>query len=121
MAAIFVVVLVFLRAQRQMAVVLWTGVLVTLVLRLYVAAGLMAPLTSYIVLAVVTAFVALGRLVVVVRDTRRYNCYDVVAALALGALAIYVFLFDNTKSMHGWFHVLAAAALSLVIDSQRNT
>ena len=47
----------------------------------------------------------------------RYQCCDVIFGLLLTGVALAIFIGHNEPAFHGWWHVLAAAALFLVMES----
>lgn len=120
-SALVVVIAIWLRVRpKKLAPVIWSAMLLTLVTRLYVYAGLMSSATSYIIIGIVIVLgVAIGVVTCINDQLPTFYVRDIIVAVGLGGLALYIFLFDNTETMHGWWHLLAAAALTLIIDSQR--
>jgi len=106
--------------------VFWLFVVVVLAGTLLDHAQLMTDGILFAVLIVLAAAIIGGRLVLwcciddarhVAAAMRRYSAGDVVGGLLLAGAAVAIFIGHNEPAFHGWWHVLAAAALYLVVES----
>jgi hypothetical protein len=103
-----------------LAAVLGLGALAA-VLALYSSAGYVTQTSAFLVLVV--SFVVYATWQACACATarggvrREYRVLEIVGALLLGTAALLLFFFDNTAGAHGFWHVLAALALLLLVDA----
>ena len=117
----------FFQTDRSVELgVFWVFVVIVLAGTLLVEAALVEQSTLFAIVGVLTVLLVVGRLALWAcfdrrddsrRAVARYNCFDVVAGTLVGATALAIFIGHNSPEFHGWWHVLAAVALYLIVES----
>jgi len=115
------------RQHGDRAAVFWLIAVLALVLSVYATYAHLSHAQALCILAVLFAVSLVAWLVLACgtfsgaqrRDYwSRYNAYDAVAAALLLALAVFLWLhFAGHADMHGWWHVVSAAAVYLAFES----
>jgi len=110
--------------------VFWLFAVVVLLCTLLDRANLLSDGVFFGIVALLALVFVVGRFVVWCcvldeRETRRqwarYRWLDAVAGMFVGGAALLVFVEFNAAQVHGWWHVLAATALYLMVESNYGT
>ena len=130
-SALVVVIVYFFQTNRRVELgVFWLFAVIILLCTLLDRAHLLSENVFFGAVAALALVFIVGRFsvwccVLDEQETRRqwarYRLMDVLAGLLVGASAILVFVEFNANSVHGWWHILAATALYLMVESNYGT
>lgn len=125
-SAIIVVLVYFCQPRHRYELgAFWLLAVLVLVVGAYVEAALVSPTTLFAIVGAAGFVLVLGRVLAcwaMPRDqcgalVRRYRWADALAGAAIGGVAIFIFVDFNNAALHGWWHVAAALALYLIVES----